>query len=159
VHHNVISALRLCLVVLGVGALFGQTIYVPVAASQSSEIYPELAYLAVPYALALIVVLTCVQAVLVAIWKLLAMVEEGWIFNPRAVRWVDVIIVSAAVAAVVTVGVATHLVNVVGVGGPFALVVQAGSSVAGVSFVLLMVVMRGLLRSATVLQTEMAEVV
>ena len=47
----------------------------------------------------------------------------------------------------------------VGVGGPFALVVQAASLVGGACFVLLMLVMRGLLVSATVLQREMAGVV
>ena len=158
-NGTVLNALRLCLVVLGLGALFGQTVYVPVAASQSAQEHPELAYLAVPYAIAAIVVLVCVQAALVAVWKLLAMVEERWIFDPRALRWVDVIIVAAAVATAITVATVTHLISWAGVGGPFALVVQAASLVGGVSFVLLMVVMRGLLASATVLQTEMAEVV
>lgn len=156
---NVVSALRLCIVALGLGALFGQTVYVPVAASQSAEMYPELAYLAVPYTISAIVVLACVQAALVAVWKLLAMVEERWIFDQHALRWVDVIIVAAAVATAITVATVTHLISWVGVGGPFALVVQVASLVGGVGFVLLMVVMRGLLRSATVLQSEMAEVV
>ncbi|WP_432545020.1 DUF2975 domain-containing protein [Kineococcus sp. SYSU DK002] len=158
-NGNVISALRLCLVALGLGTLFGQAVYVPVAAYQSAEVYPELAYLAVPYAAAVIVVLACVQTALVAVWKLLAMVEQRWIFDPRSVRWVDLIIVAAAVATVVTVGTVTHLIGWVGVGGPFALVMQAVSLVGGLGFVLLMVVMRGLLRSATVLQVEMAEVI
>lgn len=158
-NANVISALRLCLVVLGVGALVGQIVYVPVAASQSAQVYPELAHLAVPYAIAVVVVLVCLQAALVAVWKLLAMVEQRWIFDPAALQWVDVIIVAAAVATVITVGTVTHLISWVGVGGPFALVVQAASLVGGACFVLLMLVMRGLLVSATVLQREMAEVV
>ena len=155
---KVISALRLCLVVLGLGALFGQIVYVPVAASQSAQEYPELAYLAVPYAIAMIVVLACVQIALIAIWKLLALVARGWIFDLEALRWVDVIIVSAAVATVITVATVTHLISWVGVGGPFALLVQGASLVGGVSFVLLMIVMRGLLASATALKSEMAEV-
>jgi len=82
VNGNVISALRVCLVALGLGALFGQTVYVPVAASQSAQVYPELAYLAVPYALATIVVLLCVQAAVVAVWKLLAMVRAAMDLRP-----------------------------------------------------------------------------
>jgi hypothetical protein len=159
VNGNVISASRLCLVVLGLGALFGQAVYVPVAASQSAQEYPELAYLAVPYAIAMIVVLVCVQAALFAVWKLVAMVEQRWIFDLEALRWVDVIIVSAASATLITVATVTHLISWVGVGGPFALLVQAASLVGGVSFVLLMIVMRGLLASATELKSEMAEVV
>ncbi|MEW1957393.1 DUF2975 domain-containing protein [Kineococcus sp. NPDC059986] len=158
-NANVISAVRLCLVLLGAGAAFGQVVYAPVAASQSAQMYPELAHLAVPYTIAVIVVLACVQAALVAVWKLLAMVDQGWIFDPAALRWVDVIVAAAAVGTVVTVGTVTHLVSWVGVGGPFALVVQAASLVGGACFVLLMLVMRGLLVSATVLQREMAEVV
>lgn len=158
-NGRVINALRLCLVVLGLGALFGQAVYVPVAASQSAQEHPELAYLAVPYAIAMIVVLVCVQIALIAVGKLLAMVEHGWIFDPEALRWVDVIIVSAAAATVITVATVTHLISWVGVGGPFAVLVQAVSLVGGVSFVLLMIVMRGLLASATVLKSEMAEVV
>lgn len=57
-------------------------------------------------------------------------------------------------ATVVTVATLTHLVSRVGVGGPFALVVQATSLVGGPGFVLLVVVPYGLLRSATVLPAE-----
>ncbi|MCI2237782.1 DUF2975 domain-containing protein [Paenibacillus sp. TRM 82003] len=155
----VIRALRVCIILLGLGALIGQAVYVPVAAWQSADAYPELAGLAVPYTIAAIVVLACVQAAVVAVWVLLSLVQDRRIFDPAALRWVDVIIVAAAVATAVTVATLTHLISWVGVGGPPALLLQAASLVGGVSFVLLMVVMRALLRSATVLSSEMAAVV
>lgn len=158
-NATVVGALRLCLVVLGLGTLFGQVVYVPVAAAQAAQASPELAHLAVPYAVAAIVVLACGQAALVAVGKLLAMVDQGRVFDPRALRWVDVVAVAAAVATAITVATVTHLVSRVGVGGPPALVVQAAALVGGTGFVLLVVVVRRVLASAATLRTELAGVV
>jgi hypothetical protein len=145
----VVNLLRVLLVILLLGT---------VVASQEAAIWPEVAYLAVPYAVALILVIACVQVALLATWHLLSLVKSGVIFTRRALRWVDVITACAVVATVLSSGVLFHLLFVVGVGGPFILWLPP-CLFGGLAFVLLMVVMRGLLESAIADRSELDEVI
>lgn len=158
-NQSVTLALRFPLVLLFLGALLMQTVIIPVAAGQEAEYWPEVAFLAVPYSVIAILVVMCAEIVLIAVWVLLSMVERGAIFTERAFLWVDVIIGSAATATVLCIAVAGHLLVVLRAGGPGVVLALGGASVAGVTFILLMVVMRGLLRAATRLESELAEVV
>ena len=96
---------------------------------------------------------------LLAVWRLLSLVDRGVIFTSRALRWVDVITACAAVATVLSAGVWIHMLGFVpGGGGP--MVYYLGACVAGgLAFVLLMVVMRSLLESAIADRTELDEVI
>ncbi|HEX7496778.1 MAG TPA: DUF2975 domain-containing protein, partial [Candidatus Limnocylindrales bacterium] len=82
--------LRVALVVLVLGAVVAQVL-VWVVASEEGGIYPELAYLVVPYSVAGILAIACGQVALLVVWRLLSMVNGGVIFTRRALRWVDVI--------------------------------------------------------------------
>jgi len=150
--------LRVALVILLLGTMFVQVL-VPVYASQVGTIDPEVAYLVVPYSVAAILFIACVQVALLVVWRLLSMVNSGVIFTRRALRWVDVIIACAVVATVLSAGVLIHMLSFVpGGGGPtiyFMLACIAG----GLAFVLLMIVMRGLLESAIADRTELDEVI
>jgi hypothetical protein len=68
----------------------------------------------------------------------------GIIFSLRAVRWVDVIATCGAIATVLSAGVLTHLLAVAGV-GPGIILGLVGTVACGMTFVLLVIVMRGLL--------------
>jgi hypothetical protein len=150
--------LRVALVVLLLGTVFVQFL-VPVQATMVGTRYPEVEYLVVPYSLAAILFIVCVQVALLVVWRLLSLVDGGVIFTRRAVRWVDVIIGCAAVATVLSIGVLVHMLRFVpGGGGPMGLYVSA-CIVGGLAFVLLMVVMRGLLLSAIADRTELDEVI
>jgi hypothetical protein len=157
---NTIAAklLQVVLIVLLLGTVLAQLL-VPVAASQEAAMWPEVAYLAVPYAVALILVIACVQVALLAIWRLLSLVKSGVIFTRRALRWVDVITACAVVATVLSAGVLFHLGVIVGVGGPLVALGLPASLAGGLAFVLLMVVMRGLLEAAIADRTELDEVI
>lgn len=150
--------LRVALVVLLLGTVFVQVL-VPVYASQTGTTIPEVAYLVVPYSVAAILFIVCVQVALLVVWRLLSLVDGGVIFTRRALRWVDVIIGCAVVATVLSAGVLIHMLRFVpGGGGPtiyFMLACIAG----GLAFVLLMIVMRGLLESAIADRTELDEVI
>ncbi|MEU0126290.1 DUF2975 domain-containing protein, partial [Streptomyces albidoflavus] len=108
----------------------------------------------------------CVQVALVAVWMLLAMVQRDAIFTPRAFRWVDTIIGSSTLATLLALGVTGHLAlaeiptpdddNMAVISALAAALASVG---VGAVFVMLVVVMRGLLRKATDLETEIAEVV
>jgi len=150
--------LRVALVILLLGTVLTQVL-VPVLASEEARIFPEVAYLAVPYSVALILVIACVQVALLVVWRLLSLVDGGVIFTRRALRWVDVIIACAVVATVLSAGVLIHLLFVVGVGGPSVALALPASLAGGLAFVLLMVVMRGLLELAIADRTELDEVI
>ena len=150
--------LRVALVVLLLGTVLAQVL-LPVIASEEGGIYPELAYLVVPYSVAGIIAIACGQVALLAVWRLLSMVNGGVIFTRRALRWVDVITACAAVAAVLWAGPMIHLLFFVGVGGPGVVLGLAACLASGLAFVLLIVVMRGLLESAIADRTELDEVI
>ena len=150
--------LRIALVVLLLGTVFVQVL-VPVQATMAGTTIPEVAYLVVPYSVAAILFIACVQVALLVVWRLLSLVDSGVIFTRRALRWVDVIIGCAVVATVLSVGVLIHMFGFVpGGGGPMGLYVSA-CIVGGLAFVLLMIVMRGLLLSAIADRTELDEVI
>jgi hypothetical protein len=150
--------LRVALVVLLLGTVLAQVL-LPVIASEEGGIYPGLAYLVVPYSVAGILAIACGQVALLAVWRLLSMVNGGVIFTRRALRWVDVITACAAVAAVLWAGPMIHLLFFVGVGGPGVVLGLAACLASGLAFVLLIVVMRGLLESAIADRTELDEVI
>jgi Protein of unknown function (DUF2975) len=145
--------------------LFGQIVVIPTTAADDVDQFPPYAPFAAPYVTVAIIGVACVQVALVATWMLLAMVRRDAIFTPRAFRWVDVIIGSAAVATLLALGVATHLAlaDIPSPSDGMEVIGALGAAIAsvgvGASFAMLVVILRGLLRKATALQTEIAEVV
>lgn len=154
-----VIALRVLLVILFLAALSTQLWFTPQLAGDAARAFPELAYLAIPYAILWITVALCAQVTLVALWVLLGRVRRGAIFRDSAFGWVNAIIVSGAVATVLVFALEIHLLGIVDAGGPPLGILLSGLVVAGAAFTLVMVVMRGLLRQATELQTELEEVV
>ncbi len=153
----VIRLLRVALIVLLLGSVLAQVL-VPALASEAARIFPEVGYLVVPYSVAGILVIACGQVALLVVWRLLSMISGGIIFTGRSLRWVDVITVCGAVATVLNAGVCIHLLVVAG-GGPGIILWLFVSLAGGVGFVLLMIVMRGLLKSAIADRTELDEVI
>jgi hypothetical protein len=150
--------LRVALVVLLLGTVLAQAL-LPVFAYEEGTMFPELAYLVVPYSVAGILFIGCGQVALLVVWRLLSLIDGGVIFTRRALRWVDVITACGAVATVLSAGVLVHLLFVVGVGGPSVVLGLPACLAGGLAFVLLMVVMRGLLISAIADRTELDEVI
>ena len=149
--------LRVDLVVVLLGTVLAQVL-VPVAASQFGTSVPEVAYLVVPYSVAAILFIACVQVALLVAWRLLSMVNGGVIFTHPALRWVDVIIACAVVATALSAGVWIHMLGFApGGGGPMGLYMVACVA-GGLAFVLFMFVMRGLLESVIADRSELDEV-
>src|SRR4051794_34549885 len=104
-EHRAVTALRVfvvllfgVLLVLGLFSLPGQFAYM-------AEESPGDAYLRWPMTAVSVFWVVCVQVVLVATWKLLAMVTAGRIFSEDALVWVDVIVWAIASAWLVLLGV------------------------------------------------------
>ncbi|WP_030160431.1 DUF2975 domain-containing protein [Glycomyces sp. NRRL B-16210] len=162
-HSFFIAALRAVLAVTFLAGLFGQIVVVPVTAADEVDLNPAYAPYQVPYTIAGIVGIACIQVVLVAAWVLLGMIERDAIFSARAFRWVDVIIGATVAASLTAASVTVHLLfsdipapemELIGAVGATGLCAAAGAT-----FAMLLFIMRGLLRKATELQAEMAEVV
>lgn len=151
----VILALRALLILIALGALGGQIVIVVVIATHIAG--PEVLVLAVAYSVLGVAAIACVQVALVALWVLLSKVRRGAIFDERAFRWVDVISVAGLIAAVLVAALCAHAGEVDD--APGLVLIGLGVGIGGVAFALLMVVMRGLLRNATVLRRELDEVV
>jgi hypothetical protein len=150
--------LRVALVVPLLGTVLVQ-IGLPMLAAEEGRIFPEVAYLVVPYSVAAILFIGCGQVALLAVWRLLSMVDGGVIFTRRALRWVDLITACAAVATVLSAGVLIHMLSFVPGGGGPTVYFLAACVAGGLAFVLLMVVMRGLLESAIADRAELDGVV
>ncbi len=150
--------LRVALLVLLLASVLAQVL-VPVYASEVGARFPEVAYLVVPYSLAATLFIGCGQVALLAVWRLLSLVDGGVIFTRRAVRWVDVIVTCGAAATILAVVVLAHMLEFVpGGGGP--MVYYLGGCIAAViALVLLTVVMRGLLLAAVADRAELDEVI
>lgn len=151
----VILALRALLILIALGALGGQIVIVVVIATHIAG--PEVLVLAVAYSVLGVAAIACVQVALVALWVLLSKVRRGAIFDERAFRWVDVISVAGLIAAVLVAALCAHAGEIDD--APGLVLIGLGVGIGGVAFALLMVVMRGLLRNATVLRRELDKVV
>lgn len=149
------ALLRATLAVVLLGALAAQVLVVPAWAGGAADRHPDVAHLAVPYAAAAVVAIAGVQAALLAVWRLLALVRADAIFSDRALRWVDAAAVGVGGAAALSGVVAVHLAVVAQVGGPALPLGLACAAAAGVAAVLLLRVARGLLRTATGYRAEM----
>ena len=103
----------------------------------------------------------CALVALAAVWVLLTRVRRATIFDGRALRWVDAIIVAGVAASLLVVALAAHVVLVIEppLDAPGLVVVAGGAVLLAASFDLLMVVMRGLLTTAIGLRGELDEVV
>ena len=86
------------------------------------------------------------------------MVRRGAIFDDqRAFRWVGVISVAGFVAALLVAVVCMHAGELDDAPGP--ILIGFGIVMAGAAFALLMIVMRGLLRSAMSFRRELEQVI
>nr|WP_260149091.1 DUF2975 domain-containing protein [Microbacterium endophyticum] len=146
-----------------IGLLFSAVVacqlwVVPQIASAFALLTPEFAALETPGLLMVGALLLCVQAVLVCVWRLLSLAAREAIFDDAAFRWVDAIIVSIVVAGILIIS-GMILIERAQAGSPFIALVGVIALIVVVGLALVVGVMRRLLRQATQLRREMAEVV
>lgn len=157
--RTTILALRALLLVLVVGTLVAQLWFFPVLAGGLAHQNPDLAWLRWPMLVVVILVIVAAQAVLVAIWRLLGLVEGDRVFSPAAFGWVDLIIAAAAVGCVLVLGTNGYLTFGVRANPPAIMLMLAAVGTGLGAFALLMAVMKGLLRQAAGMRHELSEVI
>lgn len=152
-----VAALRVSLVVLFGVLLLLQVMSLPGQFAHMAEQDPDQAHLRWPLTAISVLLVLCVQVVVVATWVLLRHVEQDRIFEERSFAWVDVIIGAIGVGWVILAGVLLAVgLTADDPGAPLLLfLVVVGVTVLG----LLMVVMRALLRRATLLRADLDGVI
>lgn len=154
----VVTALRVLLGFAFAVLLFAQVRAVPAMYDDWVRDTPAAHSVRWPMLVAALLVLLCVQAVIVCIWRLLTLVPDERIFSERSFGWVNAILCAIAAAWVLLLGAFAYAV------GPLEL--PAGPSVALLLLLvvaavvgLLMIVMRALLRQATALRSDLEGVI
>ncbi len=155
--HRAVAPLRVFLLLLfGVLVLF-QAMSLPGQFASMAEENPDLAYLRWPLTAVTVFWVLCVQVVIVATWKLLALVEEDRIFSEASMVWVDAIVRAVVAAGMVLLGVDVYVAF--RADDPALPLLLFLMSIGVAVLALLMVVMRALLRQATTLRTDMEAVI
>lgn len=156
----VIVFVRVFIVLIAAGALAAQVLVIPEFAARLGSL-SGMPSASAPYAVAGIAVGVCFEVALAATWVLLSMVSRGAIFTESAFQWVDAIIGASLTALGLVLAFGAHAVFVLQprLNTPNIGLVAGATVICGTTFVLLVVVMRGLLRSATNLRSELAEVI
>lgn len=164
-HSLLVALLRIGIAAAVLSGLFAQAVIIPTAAADEVDLFPPYEPYALPYVVASILGVACVQAALGAIWMLLSMVERDAIFTRSAFHWVDTVIGAAVVATVIALAAAMHLIFDTipspddGMAVEGALLAALACVAVGAAFSMLMVIMRTLLGKAMDMRTELAEVI
>jgi hypothetical protein len=156
-ERRVVALLRVFLVVLFAVLVVLETMSLPGQFAYMAREHPERAHLRWPLTAVFVFWVVCVQAVVVATWKLLTLVKNDRIFTEASLVWVDVILGAVGAAWVALVGVLGWVgFRADDPGAPLLLfLLTTGLTVLG----LLLLVMRALLRKATMLRTDLEAVI
>jgi hypothetical protein len=155
--HRLVPLLRALLVLLFALLVMLQVFSFPGQFAHVASEHPDQAHLRWPLTAFVAVEILCIEVVLGCTWRLLTMVRHDEIFTVAALRWVDGIV--GALAAGWLLAAAGSLWAVWGADDPGTPLLLFVILLIGCAFGLVVVVLRELLRRATVLRTELAEVI
>ena len=155
--QRLVGVLRVLLGTVFTALVVAQVFVLPVMSGRWVEDSPELLALRWPLLTVSVLELLCVQVVVACTWRLLTMVRNDRIFSEDALVWVNTIVGAIVVAWVLLLAAFVYVVGLWGLPGLLAALFLM--LVAWAVLGLLMVVMRALLRQATVLRTDMEAVI
>jgi hypothetical protein len=159
----VVVPLRVLLVLVFVGLVVAQVLSLPGEFSQMARENPEAGF--IPWLLLTFAILEalCFQIVIVCVWRLLTLIRADRIFSEKSFIWVDVIVWTVAVAWVLLAAVAAYLIGIIyftpELRDPGTPILLTGMTLIGGVVALVIVVLRALLRQATVLRSDLEEVI
>lgn len=159
----IVLPLRVLLAMVFAALVVAQTFSLPGQFAHMAEESPEAAPLAWVLLAFWVLELLCVQVVIVCTWRLLTLVKDDRIFSNSSLRWVDVIVWSFVAAWVLLLSLSASLTAFIyftpELRDPGLPMLLFGVVLIGAVVVLLMVLMRALLRQATILRTDMEAVI
>lgn len=162
--RGAVGLLKVFLVLLFLATVVGQTLSLPGQLSSLAEAdAPAVARLQWPLTVAAVLGMLCFQVVIVCTWRLLGMVRTDRIFSRDAFAWVDGIVWALAAAWLVLAAAAAALTVTIYVTpeirDPGIPMMLGGMVLVASVVVLLVVVLRALLHSATALRDDMDAVI
>ena len=160
--HQVVVPLRILLAVVFAALVAAQVWAVPGVLPELPDASLEQSVVRSTMLVVLLVGLACVQVVIVCTWQLLTLVRDDRIFSAGALPWVNAIVGALAVGWVMLLGafVCSYYFVIDEVSDDPALpVLLLVLLLVGAVVGLLVVVMRALLRQATVLRTDLEAVI
>ncbi|MBB5642748.1 DUF2975 domain-containing protein [Cryobacterium roopkundense] len=149
---------RFLLTLLVVFSFLIEVVFVPLIGQSIISDFPEARPFFIPAFVWVVLIMGCGQAILVVVWRLISFVVERRIFTAAALPWVRAIIVISVGALTLLIS-AFIVANILGFTPPAAMYGLIGLSLLCLTFVLIMRTMLGLLRRATALHDELAEVI
>ncbi|MET9494396.1 DUF2975 domain-containing protein [Streptomyces sp. NPDC006552] len=161
-----VLALRAVICALFVGCVAVQVVLVPLLGRDLEGADTDVADLPrVPILLVVVLGISCAEAVLGSVWRLLTMVRRGTVFSPSAFRHVDVVTGAFVAAALLLWTLGTVLAPGEAV-APGVVLLIGGLGLAAFAVALIVLVLRTLLGQAVArdaeasqLQAELAEVI
>lgn len=157
-HIHVLAA-QVMIVLLFLGAVITQFVLLPTLAAQQAVQDPAKAYLQLPYTLWCGAIIGGFELALFAIWNLLTLVKRDTVFTQPSRYWVTLIIYCAGADTILLALLLAHITMIAHVGTVFTNCILAAIVIFGITFVLIMLVMRQLLDSATADRTELEAVI
>ncbi|GAB3531905.1 hypothetical protein GCM10027403_03120 [Arthrobacter tecti] len=113
-----VPRLRIVIGAIAFLAMLVQIVVIPRIAANYANDYPEVAYLAPPYVVAIVIAIGSFEVALLAAWQLLSAAEAGDTLTSRSPRWANVVAASLLFMAMIFAGVCVHAGSVASVGGP-----------------------------------------
>lgn len=155
----VIVVLKVALVVFIAMSVAAQVWALPLVARRSAQDAPQYAPYATGYLLAVIAALACFEIGLVAVWKLASLSGRGIVFTHDSLIWVDIIIACVSIAAIIALALFVHTAFIAHL-KPLAVPLGALLVALGLfAMLLLIIVLRALLVSATAQRDELQAVI
>lgn len=153
----VATQIMICL--LFTGALITQCWLLPTLAQHQATEEPSKAYLQLPYTIWCVLIIAVFEIALIAVWQLLRLVQVGTVFTTPSRRWVNLIIICASIDTTLLTLLLIHIVWIAHVGNYFTNIILAAIIVFGITFIMIMLVMRQLLDDATSDYNELKAVI
>ena len=160
---RVVIPLRVLLVMVFIGLLVAQFLSLPGEFRQQAEEHPEAGWM--PWLLLTFAILevVCIQIVIVCTWRLLTLVGSDRIFSEESFVWVDVIMWTMVAGWLLLASLSASLVGIIyftpELRDPGTPILLTGMVLIGGVVVLTIVVLHALLRQATVLRTDLEEII
>lgn len=152
------TGVKTALTLLMVFTLVIEVVMVPLAIGEVTRTHPQTGWIAAPAMAWAVVTIGCAQVVLVAVWRLTTLASGEGIFTDAAFGWVRAMIAAAGAMAAL-LGLAWLALASLNWTPPLVMYGLLGGVLLAVAFLLVVVVMLGLLRRATALASELAQVV
>ncbi|MEI6665714.1 MAG: DUF2975 domain-containing protein [Chloroflexota bacterium] len=157
IEHRSVILLKAVMAALFLVLLVFQFLSFPGQFAYNSQQHPDQAYLQWPLTFLAGFCILCAQVIVVSIWRLLSLVQSDRIFSNEAFKWVSAIIWAIAGGWTVLVSFTAWVLSQADDPGMPMVLIFLSLAVTVVG--LLMVVMRALLRQATLLRSDLEGVI